>query len=341
MHTHFVRPVVAALALALGACSTPPRDTASAPTAAPPPTAAVPLFTESRALADAAASPDTLSVCSFNIKFVGNYKDKDNIALATLLKPYDVVVVQELIAKPYATHNDTTRNRAWKFFQAMEAHGFRHVLSESDTGHATLGGNTTSTEYFVTFYKPAKVSPVTDLPHGFIGSPLSRHPSYKRVPYATAFRTQNGKFDFVLVSVHLEPTDRVFRAEEFRAINTWLQDQYASQPERDLIVLGDCNLQNQAELTANTPSNFVSLNAACVRTNVAVGSVKPFDHVFFHPQHTTEIDRTYGFKVVDLVNAIQPGVPLTTATQTKFFVKYSDHHPVNFRFKIPLQDDDN
>lgn len=338
MHTRFVRPVLAALALALGACSTPPTETASAPPPAPP--NAAPVFTESHALAEATPA-DTLTVCSFNIKFVGNYKDKDNTALATLLKPYDIVVVQELIAKPFATPNDTTRNRAWKFFQAMEAQGFSHVLSESDTGHATLGGNTTSTEYFVTFYKPAKVSPVTDLPHGFIASPLSLNPSFKRVPYATAFRTPGGKFDFVLVSVHLEPTDRIFRAGEFRAINTWLEQQYASQPERDLIVLGDTNLQSKTELTANTPSNFISLNDACVRTNVAVGSAKPFDHVFFHPQHTTEIDQTYGFNVVNLVESVQPGVPLTTATQTKFFGTYSDHHPVVFRFKIPTQDDDN
>ncbi|HWA27437.1 MAG TPA: endonuclease/exonuclease/phosphatase family protein [Lacunisphaera sp.] len=317
MHTHrLVRSLLAAVALTLGACSTAPQRDTVAPAA------------------------ESLTVCSFNIKFVGNFKDKDNTALANLLKAYDLVVVQELIAPPVATPTDTTRNRAWKFFQAMEAQGFRSVLSESDTGHATLGGNTTSTEYFVTFYKPAKVSPVTDLPHGFIGSPLSQNSSFKRVPYAFAFRTPGGKFDFVLVSVHLEPTDRVFRAGEFRAIASWLQQQYSTQPERDLIVLGDTNLQNQAELTANTPGNFISLNDACVRTNVALGSAKPFDHIFFNPQFTREIDRTYGFKVINLVEAVQPGVPLTTATQTKFFGTYSDHHPVVFRFKLPAHDDD-
>jgi len=281
-------------------------------------------------------------VCSFNIKFVGLYTRKDNVALANLVKGYDIVVVQELIASPESTPGDTTRSRAKKFFDAMTAHGFRYVLSESDTGPNALGSNTSSSEWFVTFYKPTKVTPVTDLPNGFIATPLSRHPTYKRVPYATAFRTPGGNFDFVLVSVHLEPEERDIRAGEFRAINAWLQQQYANQAERDLIVLGDCNLQNQTELTANTPSNFISLNAACVRTNVARGAAKPFDHVFFHPQHTTEIDRTYGFKVIDLVEAMQPGRPLaSTADQNVFFQTYSDHHPVVFRFKIPARDDDN
>jgi endonuclease/exonuclease/phosphatase family metal-dependent hydrolase len=340
MHTRFVRPVLAALALALGACSTPPRETAPAPTAVSP--TAAPTFTESHALAEAAAPVDTLTVCSFNIKFVGLYTRKDNVALANLVKDYDIVVVQELIAPPVATPTDTTRSRAKKFFDAMTSQGFSHVLSESDTGPNALGSNTSSSEWFVTFYKPDKVSPANDLPHGFISTPLSQHPTYKRVPYATGFRTPGGKFDFVLVSVHLEPEDRDVRAGEFRAINTWLQQQYGAHGERDLIVLGDCNLQNQTELTANTPSNFISLNEACVRTNVARGSAKPFDHVFFHPQHTSEIDRAFGFKVIDLVEAMQPGRPLaTTAEQNVFFQVYSDHHPVTFRFKIPAHDDDN
>lgn len=330
----YLRPAFAVLALALGACSTAPqRETIAVPATAsisPEPLAS----TE-------ASSPDTLTVCSFNIKFVGLYTRKDNAALANLVKDYDLVVVQELIAPPVATPSDSTRNRAKQFFDAMASRGFSHVLSESDTGPNALGSNTSSSEWFVTFYKPGKVTPAADLPNGYISSPLSRHPSFKRVPCATAFRTTDRNLDFVLVSVHLEPTDRAFRAGEFRAIDAWLQQQYATQAERDLIVLGDCNLQNQTELTANTPSNFISLNEACVRTNVARGSAKPFDHVFFHPQHTSEMDLAYGFKVIDLVEAMQPGRPLaSTAEQNVFFQVYSDHHPVVFRFKIPAHDDD-
>lgn len=329
----FLRPSLLLATLAFAACTTAPvRDVA--------PTSVAPESSRTTALAEASLASDTLTVCSFNIKFLGNYRDKDNVALAALLKNYDLVVVQELIAPPEATPADTTRSRARKFFDAMAAQGYSHVLSDSDTGPRTLGTNTTQSEWFVTFFKPNKVSPANDLPHGFIGRPLSEHPAFKRVPYATGFRTRDGHFDFVLVSVHLEPEKVDVRAGEFRAINAWLQEQYRTQPERDLIVLGDCNLQSKAELTADTPANFVSLNDDCVRTNVARGSAKPFDHVFFNPQHTTEIDRTYGFKVVDLVEAMRPGRPLTTAEQNQFFSVYSDHHPVVFQFKIPSRDDD-
>jgi len=100
------------------------------------------------------------------------------------------------------------------------------------------------------------------------------------------------------------------------------------------------NLRSQTELTANAPANFIYLNSVCVRTDVTLGSAKPVYHVFFHPQYTTKIDRTYGFQVIDLLEAMRPSDPLTTAEQNKFFATYSDHHPVVFRFKIPALDDD-
>ena len=42
-----------------------------------------------------------LKICSFNIQFLGQSKVRDDVALANLIKDYDVVVVQELIAPPY------------------------------------------------------------------------------------------------------------------------------------------------------------------------------------------------------------------------------------------------
>ena len=46
-------------------------------------------------------SQDTLKICSFNIQFLGNFKNKDNATLSEILKPYDIVVIQELVAPPF------------------------------------------------------------------------------------------------------------------------------------------------------------------------------------------------------------------------------------------------
>ena len=46
----------------------------------------------------AVLAAEFLTVCSFNIQFLGLSSKRDNAALAELMKGYDVVVVQELVA---------------------------------------------------------------------------------------------------------------------------------------------------------------------------------------------------------------------------------------------------
>lgn len=336
-----LRGIFAATALAFAGCTTTPKS----PPAALPESAANPHPAPFSHTLEHASAPRTLTICSFNIQFLGHFTKKDHQALADLVKDYDLVVVQELIASPATT--GSTRQRAKLFFDSMAAHGFASVLSEFDTGrNGPLPNYSTATEWFVTFYKPGKVRPAADLPHGFISQPLAANADFIRVPYAAAFRSFDNTCDFVLVSVHLEPEEADIRAREFRAINRWLQQQYAAQAERDLIVLGDTNLQSKAELTANTPTNFISLNDACVATNTVPTTAKPYDHVFFNPQHSTEIDRTFGFKVVNLITAMQPRwqgpalYPGNPYVHDEFRVRYSDHHPIVFRIKLPSQDDD-
>jgi hypothetical protein len=91
---------------------------------------------------------------------------------------------------------------------------------------------------------------------------------------------------------------------------------------------------------------MVSLNADCVGTNVSPKSPKPYDQVFFNPTYTTEIDRGYGFHVINLIEEMRrhwtssapyPGDPYQPNV---FRFYYSDHNPVVFRIKIPDKDDD-
>src|SRR5690349_20107016 len=50
---------------------------------------------------DRAAPPQTLTICSLHIKFLGNYPQRKNATLVNLLRNYDIVAVQELVAPPY------------------------------------------------------------------------------------------------------------------------------------------------------------------------------------------------------------------------------------------------
>ncbi|MBY0452446.1 MAG: hypothetical protein K2P92_05370, partial [Bdellovibrionaceae bacterium] len=156
---------------------------------------------------------DKLKVCTFNIQFLGNYKNRDNHALADYMKKSscDMVVVQELIAPPniatlysaqpemankvytFPDHTPIVPNEGnTDFFKEMRMAGFdKFWLSDQDTGNSeTNQSNGTATEWFVVFYKNWLVSPKLSLPHGFLHSDVTHNPRFDRVPYAFSFQTK-------------------------------------------------------------------------------------------------------------------------------------------------------
>jgi len=303
---------------------------------------------------DSTTSGDTLTVCSFNVQFLGHFKDRDDEALCSLLKDYNIVVIQELVAPPYAMDfPDGTPVKpdaeAAEFFNEMATHGFSYLLSEEDTGtNDKIHINTTATEWWVAFYKPAEVTVANDLPWGFLADDRSNNDSYERVPYAFAFRTPDSNLDFVLISVHLQPgsssSDKARRKQELTSIAGWVDANY--EMEKDFIILGDMNIENVAELLAATPSGFESLNEECVTTNTNPNSPKPYDHMMINRTYTSEVDTGFDFQVIDLVAELEevrgsdepyPGNPYD---HNSFRTLYSDHNPVLFRLAIPTSDDD-
>lgn len=293
---------------------------------------------------------DTLSIVSFNIQFLGSFKKRDDEALAKIVAPYDMVVVQELVAPPIAgTYPDGSPYKADKeakeFTDAMAAHGFSFVLSPEDTGTGDrihTGG--TGTEWFITFYKPGRVTPDADLPNGFLADDRSNHPDYERVPYAASFKTNNGP-DFVLISVHLMPGAREEerRAHELATIASWVDLQ--TGPEKDFIILGDMNIEDCEELAKVMPVGFASLNDTCFPTNTNLNGPKPYDHVLYRPANSSEI--LPEFSVLNLIEAAEPfwnrsigAFPGTPYDHNTFRQYYSDHHPVVFELVLDQGDDD-
>jgi len=301
-------------------------------------------------LSSCSLGEQTVSICSFNIYFLGSSKSRDNTALATILEDYDIVIVQELVAPPYSmTYPDCTpvkpEDRARVFFEEMICRGFSYWLSEEDTGPGKIHVNSSHSEWWVAFSKPEKVIPAVDLPRGFMHEDRSANPGFERVPYAFPFRTRNGNLDFVLISVHLKPnpslTDKQRRAHELVSISEWIEAN--DDIEKDFIILGDMNIQNCTELASATPPDFVSLNSSCLPTNTAP-TKKPYDHVMYCPEYTHEVKDC--FIIVDLVKKMRefwtgpepyPGNPYD---HYKFRSAYSDHNPIVFSLQVPDSDDD-
>ncbi|SHJ18679.1 Endonuclease/Exonuclease/phosphatase family protein [Malonomonas rubra DSM 5091] len=291
---------------------------------------------------------DTISICSFNIQFLGNSKERHNSALAELVKNHDIVVVQELVAPPYpGIYPDGEPYKAdieaARFFDEMKSRGFEYVLSEEDTGTGSkIHKNSSATEWWVAFYKPKVVEVANDLPHGFIDGEHADNPNFERVPYAFAFRTKEGGLDFVLISVHLQPNSgqryELRRLHELDAIARWID--LKDRTEKDFIILGDMNIQDCDELRSAMPQGFASLNDDCLATNTNIKKAKPYDHVMYRPEYTeADIDLDYRFEVVNLVEEMRDGwnelkwgpYPGTPYHHNGFKKYFSDHNPVVFR----------
>jgi hypothetical protein len=304
----------------------------------------------------AVATP--VKVCSFNVQWLGLSAKRDNHGLVTLLKDFDVVVIEELVAPPYAgTFPDGSPYKpdpeSASFFDEMKAVGFKYAMSEEDTGPGLSNHNNgAATEWWVAFFKPGAVVLAADLPTGFLSKQLSHNPDWERVPFAFGFRTPDQTMDFVLIPVHLRPNagsaSKARRRHELAAIKQWI-DQH-SQHEKDFIILGDMNIENAAELNQSTPQGLVSLNKNCTPTNTNVKKPKPYDHAMYSPVFTKEMDTDAGFGVVSLIPAMEvswkaqhhgvsyPGQP--KYFHDAFRAYYSDHNPVFFRLTPSSAGDD-
>lgn len=281
---------------------------------------------------------------------MGLYKKKDHVALADILKEYDLVLIQELVSPPTDGHypDGTPYDadpEAKEFVYAMASHGFEYRLSEEDTGtNEDIHSNSSSTEWFIVFYKPDMLLVDDQLITGFLADDRSDHPSYERVPYAFSFQTIDNGVDFTLISVHLKPgsgsADKARRKEELEAITQWIDTN--DSIEKDYIIVGDMNIYTQTELQSLLPLGYRSLNAACLPTNLA-SSGKPYDHVLYHVDHTGS-ELAGSFEIVDLMEVMRPywreTTPYPENDLNLFYQYYSDHKPVVFTLISDGSDDD-
>ena len=287
---------------------------------------------------------DTLNICSFNIQFLGHFQSKENVLLAELLKDYDLVVVQELVAPPVdgAYKDGVTFKKdleAAAFADAMTAEGFNYRLSDEDTGPTGNRTASTASEWWIVFYKNDKVRPDSTRAYGFVSSPLAGNPDLDRVPYAFPFKSVKGNSTFTFIPVHLRPgekaADRARRQTELNTLFNWVSSQ--TETNKDFYVLGDFNIYKNTEFTSFEQQDFRSLNASCQFTNTKVyesqSKGKPYDHVFYRTASVEDLVPN-SFAVIDLMAElikIAPDKVSTTYNHDEFRQRFSDHLPIQFK----------
>lgn len=289
-------------------------------------------------------SQDTLTICSFNIQFLGNFKNKDNVTLSKILKGYDIVVIQELVAPPfpgkYANKTPYKVDEESKaFYSEMKKQGFACWLSTEDTGPTNNHVNSTASEWWIVFYKTSKVRGDSTRFHGFVSQPLVANPNQDRVSFVFPFKSVRGNTTFSLIPVHLNPGDSKNdynrRQVEFQYLISWSKKQ--TENNKDFLILGDCNIYQASEFIHFKKLDFFSLNEKCMSTNTKIYESKekgkPYDHVFYNSASKEDL-LVNSFEVLDLraqVKAINPKNILEPYNHDDFRAKYSDHLPISFK----------
>lgn len=258
--------------------------------------------------------------------------------MADILRPFDVVAVQE-IADPI-NHLETLMTElgaGWDCLYSDPAGNDERLACIYQTARVTPTG--LAAELAMRGYEEAKVTiegidPGTDPFTGF-----------NRNPYIVGFRA--GQFEFSIVNVHLYWSNMRLRRLETKALALWAKSRSKSKkagpPQKDIILIGDFNLPRLApddpiykELAAagaHLPKHTTDLTG----TNLA--GTFDYDQVAFFPGQT-EDDFTGKMGVFDFDNAIFQGLWDSAAGplgNERFFeyVRYyiADHRPLWAEFR--------
>ena len=298
---------------------------------------------------------DTINICSFNIQFLGHFKARDNQTLSELLKPYDIVVIQEMVAPPISGVFPSNKQKykadveSKAFADAMQEQGFSYWMSTEDTGPTKNHVNSSASEWWITFYRNDVIVPDSSRFFGFIDTTLAGSSKFERVPFCMPFKSIDGKSTFSLISLHLKPGNgldaRARRASELKTLFEWGPLQTGIN--KDFIYLGDCNIYKKEEFVKYESVGIFSLNNKCFSTNTKLyedpKKGKPYDHVFYTKSTKGEII-VKSFKVVDLMAKIKElndenVFPYEPYEHNLFRTKFSDHVPVSFSYILGKDND--
>jgi endonuclease/exonuclease/phosphatase family metal-dependent hydrolase len=167
----------------------------------------------------------TIKLAAFNLQIFGTTKaGKPEVmgVLSKIIRNYDVIAVQEI--------RDSSQTALPLLRDAVNSMGnpqYDYVVSERL-------GRTTSKEQYAYIFNTQTIQP--------IGSPYvypDTNDLFQREPYVSEFKTKNGNFDFVLVTIHTDPDTATQEINDLPKVVEDAKSRYKS--EGDFIIVGDLN----------------------------------------------------------------------------------------------------
>ncbi|MBU0698250.1 MAG: hypothetical protein KKE59_02305 [Proteobacteria bacterium] len=266
---------------------------------------------------DLPKSSDTTLIANFNIQVFGKEKARKTdvmVVLAKTISQFDIVAIHKI--------RDASGTAIKNLENAVDAMGsdYQYIIGPRL-------GRTSSKEQYAFMYNAKTIEAGES--YTFDDTALDY---FHREPFIAHFKTKNGNFDFVLITIHTDPDDAT---REINSIPMVVRDaQKHFQDEKDFIVLGDlnadCGYFNEDDPASPLRNpEFMWLITNDMDTNLSKSSCT-YDRIIITAMATTEdYAGESGVFRFDTVFGL-------TDTMAK---KVSDHYPVYGVFYVNRDSD--
>lgn len=261
-----------------------------------------------------ADNTDTIKIASWNIKWLSHKKagdpDKGPVITGTIAL-YDIIAIQEI--------RDSSEKTMTILQGRLLADGFDY---DYKIGPPLPEDSTYRERYAFMFNKDTiefiEMYTFPDPDDKFVREPLAAH-----------FKAKNGKFDFVIVSIHTQPKKAT---DEIAALKDAINDAEKEFEESDIITVGDYNADckksseyyDEAQLTVDFPeADYQIIIPNTADTNLASTDCT-YDRIIITTSAVEDYEGTWGVYRFDTEHNL-------TYDKAK---KVSDHYPVYATFHI-------
>ena len=258
-----------------------------------------------------------LIVASFNIQNFGKTKMRERPlvvdTLVSIFLKYDVIAVQEISHK-----NGDTPQRFLDSLNKYSDDPFEMLISERS---GTQANDISSQEQYGFYFKKDKIQ---KLDEGVI-YPDEENDFFQREPYMAHFKSADGDFDFVLITVHTAPAKSenpditLNEVSSLDEVIKWARLHYPG--EKDFIVVGDfnadCSYVDEDDLEElDIKKNYTWLIPNTEKTNLARTVDCTYDRIVITSECNENFNGNWG---------------VDRSFTSK---KVSDHWPVWAEFKV-------
>jgi len=259
---------------------------------------------------------DTITIASWNLKNFGQTKlnDPDRIdIIVDVIKKFDIIAIQEV--------QDVSLRLPGALLEKINSDGVNYNYVASNRV-----GSSSRKEQYLIYYNTDKIEFVDDTD----GHHFDYSDNLSREPYYAMFRA--GNFDFYLFTIHTDPDEVEDEIPELGL--AYLELQYKTQDEDDIILLGDFNAKapqssfgSYTTMTSMTEINNIHF---CILEETNTRGGKSYDNILFQANYTSEYADSSGVYTFweDYGLSEDEGFSI------------SDHLLVYSLFLIPNSDDD-